>query len=511
MMRIPFGNLPSMSALFLDYVSDWNRVRSFYPHNYSLESIIAFARSRPPLEPAHREKLCAALSEQQKHWGGNSAPVDRLAGGAVAVLAGQQPGLFTGPNYTILKAVTIIKLARELEKAGVRAVPVFWIAAEDHDHLEIQSTWAVDRESGLQHVGVDLSNGEFSPVGWLRFRDDVTAAVSGLLRVLPESEFQGQVRDLLESSYKSGMSPVDSFARLMVRLFEGTGLILANPLHPDLKSLAAPTLAQAVRQNAEIRSAVLARGRALLQAGYHEQVKVDGNFTGLFAYRDKSREALRPDELSTSSMLSPNALLRPAIQDAIFPTAVFAGGPAEVAYFAQASAVYETLGRPVPPVFPRLSATVLEARVSRAMRKYEIEFADVLRGRDFLKRKAVATVQGVEMFDALRDRIITELDSVRPAIKAVDPTLEGAVDTSRQKMLHQVEGLRTKFINAEARRNETLERHLDTMANSLFPEKKLQERVINVTSFLARYGLNFAARLEAELTLDPTEHQIIEI
>ena len=511
MMRIPFGNLPSMSALFLDYVTDWNRVRNFYPQNYSLESIISFARRRPVLDAAHRGKLCAALSEQQKQWGGGSTSVERLEAGAVAVVAGQQPGLFTGPIYTILKAVTIVKLARALEKNGVSAVPVFWIAAEDHDHLEIQSTSILDRESQLQSVGVDLSNGESAPVGWLRLHDDVTPAISKCLTTLPESEFQADVRSLLEISYKPGVSPVDAFARIMAKLFEGTGLILANPLNAELKNLAAPTLTQAVRQNAEIRSAVLARSRALTEAGYHEQVKVDSNFTGLFAYRGKSRQALRPDELSTDSMLSPNALLRPAVQDTIFPTAVFVGGPAEIAYFAQAVAVYEALGRPVPPVFPRISATVVEARVARALRKYETEFTDVLRGRDFLTRKAVASVQGVEMFDALRDRIVGELEGMRPAVKTVDPTLDGAVDTAQQKMLHQVEALRTRFINAEARRNETLERHLDTIAHSLFPEKKLQERVINVTSFLVRYGLNFIGRLEEELNLDSREHQVIEV
>src|SRR5436189_2525059 len=140
MMRIPFGNLPSMSALFLDYITDWNRVRNFYPRDYSLESIIAFSRERPRLDSAHRRRLCDALSEQQRAWGGATTSVEPLSEGAVAVIAGQQPGLFSGPIYTILKAVTVIKLARALEENGVRAVPVFWIASEDHDHLEIQST-----------------------------------------------------------------------------------------------------------------------------------------------------------------------------------------------------------------------------------------------------------------------------------------------------------------------------------------------------------------------------------
>jgi len=297
---------------------------------------------------------------------------------------------------------------------------------------------------------------------------------------------------------------------MMARLFDGKGLILANPLHPDLRKLAEPTLLEAVRQNSKIRSAVLARGRALSEAGYHEQVKVDENFTGMFAYRGKSRQPLHPDQLGENLSLSGNVLLRPAIQDTIFPTAAYVGGPAEIAYFAQAGAVYDALKRPMPPVVPRISATVVEARVVRAQKKYDIEFHDVLRGRDFLRRKAVASVQGAELFDQVRDRLSAELESLRPSLNAVDATLAGALDTSRQKVLHQIETLRTKFVNAEARRNDTLERHLDAVTNSLFPEKKLQERVINVSSFLVRYGLGFIGRLEEALALDTREHQVIE-
>jgi uncharacterized protein YllA (UPF0747 family) len=182
-----------------------------------------------------------------------------------------------------------------------------------------------------------------------------------------------------------------------------------------------------------------------------------------------------------------------------------------VAYFAQAAAVYEVLGRMVPPVFPRISATLVEPRIRRVMEKYALDSQDVFRGRDFIRRKAVATVQGAELFDTVRDRLNTELESLRPALSAVDPTLIGALDNSRQKVLHQVETLRTKFVNAEARRNETLERQLDAVTNSLFPEKKLQERVINITSFWVRYGRGFITRLEGELSLDSREHQVIEI
>jgi uncharacterized protein YllA (UPF0747 family) len=504
MMRVPFGSLPAMSALFLDYVTDWQRVREFYPQDYSIDSIAEFARRRAPLDAAHRERLCAALA-------GDSASIKKLGAGAVAVITGQQPGLFTGPNYTILKALTVIKLAKALDAKGVPAVPVFWVAAEDHDYQEIESTTVLDKESSLTNISVDLSNPDASPVGWLELRDDVNEGISKYLGSMPESEFQPEIRSIVEGSYRPGMSPADAFLKMLSKLFEGSGLILVNPLNPAIRELGRPTLLQAIRQNSEIRSAAIGRSRALSQKGYHEQVKVDGNFTGLFAYRGKSRQALRPDELHADLSLSANVLVRPAMQDAIFPTAAYIGGPAEVAYFAQAAAVYEVLKRPVPPVFPRISATILEPRIDRALRKYDLRLEDLFRGRDFIKRKAVAAVQGVELFDHVRDRLAAELESLRPALNAVDATLEGALDNSRQKVLHQVETLRTKFVNAEARRNDVLERHLDSTMNSLFPDKKLQERVLNISSFTSRYGIGFIRRLEAELDLDSREHQVIEI
>jgi uncharacterized protein YllA (UPF0747 family) len=504
MKRVPFGSLPGMSALFLDYVADSPRLRRFYPQSYSIESIAAFARQRPTLDISHRERLCASLA-------GDPASIKKLAAGAVAVITGQQPGLFTGPNYTILKALTVVKLAKALDAMNVPAVPIFWVAAEDHDFQEIESASILDRDSGLMHVRVDLSNSDSSPVGWLTLGQDVVEANAKCISSLPESEFHPDIRRILESCYTPGISPVQAFLQTLEKFFQGTGLILVNPLEPELRKLAQPTLIQAVRQNAEIRAAVVARSRALSESGYHEQVKVDNDFTGLFAYRGKSRQVLRPEELREDVPLSANVLLRPAMQDTLFPTAAYVGGPAEVAYFAQAAAVYEVLRKPVPPVFPRISATLLEPRIDRVLKKYALEFDDVFRGRDFILRKAVASVQGVELFDTVRDRLGAELDSLRPVLNAVDPTLIGALDNSRQKVLHQVEGLRTKFVNAEARRNETLERQLDSLVNSLFPEKKLQERVINVTSFLVRYGLGLIQRLEENLDLDAREHQVINI
>ena len=513
MIQTPFGKLPGMSALFLDYTASDSRIRRFYPHGFSFESIMNFARKRRETGLAHRDLLCNALAEQQRARGGNTGGVEKLARGAVAVVTGQQPGLFTGPLYAILKAITVIKLARQLDEAGVDTVPIFWAAAEDHDFEEIQWAAVLDRDTNLRRFHVDLANEDGSPAGLLRFKDDVLSAIQECLSSLPSSEFQGELRDLLESTYRPNLSPVESFAGMMTRLFGNSGLIVADPLDPRLKEIAAPVLRRVAEDNDRIRQAVIKRSRAISAEGYHEQVKVDQNFTGLFALRGKSRQALKPDQLSSvDGMLSPNVLVRPVVQDTIFPTVAFVAGPSEIAYLAQAAAVYESLGKELPPVFPRISATLLEARVAKSLHKYHLEFTDVFHGKETMKRRAVENTQGgTEVFARSKEQLTALLESLRPALNSVDSTLSGALDNAKQKMIYQVEGLETKFINAEARRNDLMEKHLEAIANSLFPDKKLQERQINVASFIARYGAGFIKRFSDALSLDSTQHQIIEI
>jgi uncharacterized protein YllA (UPF0747 family) len=495
----------------VDYLESWERVQSFYSRSYSLASIENFARERQPLEATHRRVLCDVLAEQQKKLGSDPRGVDKLSSGAVAVVTGQQPVLFTGPLFCVLKAISAIKLAAKLEHAGVKAVPVFWVAAEDHDFEEISSTWIINRNSDLTRLSVDLSTGEPVPAGWLTFKDDVRAAVSECLSNLPQSEFIPELQAILEDSYKPGSSPVSAFARMMAALFRNTELTFVDPLDERLKSIVQPTFEAAISRNAEIRSAIIARNQALVSAGYHAQVKVDDNFTGLFEYRGRSRMPLRPAELKSGISWSPNVLLRPVVQDALFPTAAYVGGPAEVAYFAQAAAVYRTLGRPMPPIFPRISATLIEPRISRITEKYGFELEDVYRGRDQLRRKAVSATQDDKPFERVTAAIDTELSTLRPVLSAVDETLSGALETSRQKVMHQLESLRSKYVHAASRRNELIERHLDAVCNSLFPEKKQQERVLNISSFISRYGLAVIPRLEDSLSLDTREHQVVQL
>jgi uncharacterized protein YllA (UPF0747 family) len=220
-VQISPRHLPPSSALFSDYLDNWQNVRSFYSQEYSLDSIASFARQRPRPDNVHMGRLCTALAAQQKNLGSSLKGVENLAAGAVAVITGQQPGLFTGPYLSILKAISVIKVARSLEQSGVRAAPVFWIAAEDHDHEEIETTWVLNRDSRLCRARVNLSDVVPAPVGWLHFREEIRQVIADCMSCLPQSDFSAEVSGILESSYLPGTSPVECFGSMMAKLFAG--------------------------------------------------------------------------------------------------------------------------------------------------------------------------------------------------------------------------------------------------------------------------------------------------
>src|ERR1043166_7961029 len=144
--------LPHTSKLFADFVYHFDRVERFY--SYSPFDPAAYHASASHIDFSAERR--AALVEALRAQNGESEPLDRLAQpGTVAVVTGQQVGLFSGPAYTIYKALTAARLASELTARGIQAVPVFWLATEDHDFAEVNHAWVFDASRTPVQVRVD--------------------------------------------------------------------------------------------------------------------------------------------------------------------------------------------------------------------------------------------------------------------------------------------------------------------------------------------------------------------
>lgn len=538
---LSFERIPHQTRLFLDYLRDPLTLHQFYPAAVRFHHELP-ARAAEVLgaHTTDREALCDALFAMNARWGAGAetlANIERLRGAdCLAVVTGQQAGLFTGPLYTIYKAITAIKLAGCLTQRQTKAIPVFWIATEDHDFVEVASAQFISRECQLAGVGVATGiHKEGQPVGKVVLDQSITEVIEQALAQLPNSEFVADLKELLTDAWQPGRAFGDAFASMMTALLGRYGLVFLDPLDPQLKQLAAPLYAEAARRAPEIAQAIESRSRELEAAGYHAQVAASANSFPLFLHdADGARHALTRAEngnyhtkatseeysaaelaeraLLSPESFSPNVTLRAVVQDYLLPTLAYQGGSAEVAYFAQTSEVYRVLGRPITPILPRSSLTMIERHTGRVLERYDLSLTDLFTGLDNVLKRVVEEHLGADTakaFGKSEEVVNRELDDLKTQLSSIDPTLVVALETGRRKINYQLEGLRTRFHRAQMARDEAAHRQLQRAFDQLYPEKALQERHINITSLLARHGRYVVDWIFNAINLESEEHQIV--
>ena len=532
---IRLTELPQTTRLFATFLDDFSRVAEFYSHPPTMEGIVHAAeevKSDPRYEPGARTVIVEMLHDQNRSFGTDSSTernLERLAAGAVAIVTGQQVGLFTGPSYTIYKAVSALRVAQQLTERGIDAVPIFWLATEDHDLAEINHCWWPGPD-GPQRIEVAAAGAAGRSVGRVPLGEEVRAAVRTASALL-DGPAAGEISRALDESYRPEETFGSAFGRLMARLFAGQGVILVDPLDARLHRLAAPLYRRAVEESESLVRDLLARSKALDRNGYHAQVKVAERSTLLFWNDDGQRLPLRrrgekfvagSAEFSSADLLralegapeafSANVLLRPVVQDALLPTAAYVAGPAEIAYFAQAEAVYRRLLGRMPAVLPRAGFTLVEPHVARLLKRYGLEFRDLLGGRQHLRAKMEREFLSRELarqFVAGEKTIRKLLGRLRLPLEKLDKTLLGALETSQRKMLYHLDRLRGKAARAQNFRTGVLDTHERQLTGALYPHHSLQERTLCFLPLLARHGPGLLAELAKRAGIGATQHQVL--
>jgi bacillithiol biosynthesis cysteine-adding enzyme BshC len=533
---LPFSQIPHTTRLFLDYLSFDPAVRDFYPRSPLFSEWVKDEAGRVQYDDIRRRKVSDVLERQNRVFGSGAktfANIERLKRGAVAAVTGQQVGLFGGPLFSVFKALSAVKLAEEATAAGVDCVPIFWLATEDHDLAEVNHVSFASETGALERLTIASHGIEDAPVGSIGLGPEIEPVVERAVALLGETE----VATWLRESYRVGETMGSAFGHLMALLFADWGVILLDQSDTAFHDLAKPILRQVLERSAELDDALLARGKALDAAGYHQQVKVTAASTLLFEIRNGTRTAIRRksdatggeftigDSRSVTRELldrveanpegfSPNALLRPVLQDYLLPTLVYTGGPAEVAYFAQAAVVYkELLGR-VTPILPRFSATLVDPKAQRLLERYQLSMPDMFAGPEKL-RQALATctlpsdLQG--RFAEAKAALEKSLSSIRESLARLDSTLVDAASNAEEKMKYQLTQLEARAARAEVQRNEVITRHADSLNGAVYPNKELQEREIGGVSFLARNGVTLLQSLYDAVRTDCHDHQVIDL
>jgi len=510
-------DLPGTSQLFADLAYHFDRVAHFYQHDPHDPESFERAAAQIQYPDDRRTAMVAALKAQN----GDSESLRRLAQpGTVAVVTGQQVGLFSGPAYTIYKAMAAAQVARQLTARGIPAVPVFWLATEDHDFAEVNHAWVFGASGEPAALRVDAPKefaGKPKPVGGIPLANPPLHELRAALAGLP---FTDEVMGIVDQAYRPRATMGSSFRALLKTLLAKLDLIYLDPLDPAVRKIGAPFLTQALAAVPDLKAGFLARNKELTDAGYHAQVHVDAKTSLFFLLEKDERATLRRKDsdyaelAARAEQVSPNALLRPVWQDYLLPTVAYVGGPGELAYLAQSQVAYELLLGRMPVAMSRSGFTILDARSQKLLDRYRMTVTQVMTNEGALKDRIAQSLVPEAVSKSLETttaEVTRQVDRLQSSLQAFDPTLAASAAKSRAKILYQLEKLGRKTARETLRRDDRAQSDARHLAAMLYPHKHPQERFYSILPFLAQHGLDLIDRLYDAVDPMCPDHRVYTI
>jgi bacillithiol biosynthesis cysteine-adding enzyme BshC len=537
-VAVDVRKFPWIRRFATDYAFQFERVAPYFSGNPAQADAWASAIARRQAHPGSPAELARVLLAQQQRRGAPPearAAAERLADPAtVVVITGQQAGLFGGPLFTLLKAATTMKLARKVAKAhSVTVVPVFWIDAEDHDWPEVNVCTVLDADMVPRTVTLaDLAGSGQLPIGRLVLDTHIQHTLDALAATLPDTEFKGSLLETLTDAYRPGITMAEAFGRWLEAVLGPQGLVVFDSSDPAAKPLASRVFTHELKHAGKTAELASTTGQSLVAAGYHAQVTPHEGAISLF-YLNGGREGIRfageratigdrelslaalAEEASTNPQhFSPNVLLRPIVQDTLFPTICYVAGPNELAYLGQLREVYTHFDVPMPLMYQRATATIADSATIRFLNKYDMPLEALQpQGEAVLNQLLQDQLPpSVEQSITQAAHLVEErMAAVAAAVPQIDPTLEGTVKSTLGRMQHDLHTLHNKVIQAAKRRDETLRRQFQRAQALTFPNGHPQEREIGFVWFSNRYGPALVDRLLEDLPLEMGVHWVVTL
>lgn len=538
------------------YVSEDSQVACLfeYPY-YKEESILNRAKkieNQQPfiIQPKVIEEVLAfnnALGAGEK----TKAHIEKLSQGSFAVVTGQQAGIFTGALYTVYKAITTIKLAREYEavlKAPV--VPVFWIASEDHDFQEIHmlkhyangklSTYAIEKSAGNvieKYLPPVLKMDQLkASVGHLKVNQAVEDAISTLLGQAEPDELEN-LEKLLKTTFVKEDTLSNWFGKIMAKLFSDYGLVFIDPMSEAIRTAEIPLFRNALGEMDRIQNGLAKQTETVKNMGFNPSLEFDPSGLNLFYYMEGERLAVkkRADEFyinalsgevvftkealeqaieSEPNRFSTNVVLRPVAQDMLFKTLAYVAGPGEISYYTQLKDVYPAFGMTMPIIYPRENFTVLTEQVSEKMDDLGIDpQALLICGAEGVRDRILDLNDDIridESFEQYIEMVSAGYDALIQKIETISPDIHEFTEKNKGMILNQIAYLQEKAHRFHRRNHKDILKQISDIEMQIVPEGGLQERTLSVIQYYGRKGTDFIDYLVNEMPLD-VAHRIIKL
>ena len=539
-MRLDLRKLPGTPPLLRDYIHDFGRLAPFFAGNPRAEGAYREQAERLDSRSYPRAEMADILLAQHAAWETPAVARQRLETlrdpRAIAVVTGQQTGLFGGPLFTLYKALTTVQLADRLQAELRRpVVPVFWMASEDHDVAEADHVLLPDRTGGLatvRHAAWGAPAG-FIPAN-LRLGPGIDGTIQRVCELLPSTDFAPAVCQALAQAFAPERTLAEAFARWMTHLVGDSGLVLVDASDPRLKRLAAPVFLREVEGAPRSSRDILAVSESLRALGYAAQIEARPDGVNCFLLRDGRRSLAREGAgfrlrdggglLATAEvrrlvqqqpdLFSPNVALRPVTQDFLFPTLAYVAGPNELAYFAQLRPLYDSLDVCMPLVVPRAFLTLMEPRTTQLLERFHLSLSDLILDPEQLATRVLRAHLPSDFETTLGQarRGVDEIfRGVGEAIAAVDPTLKATVGQTAGHIKGHLDQLERKAVQALKRREAETRQQVLRVREALMPGGRPQERVFPVLPYLAKYGPGLIQTIRRAIDGPGWEHELVTV
>ncbi|WP_342515714.1 bacillithiol biosynthesis cysteine-adding enzyme BshC [Sutcliffiella sp. FSL R7-0096] len=535
--------LPTINKFSSAYLHQKESILPFFTYNPFSQSSFTERKKRLEARNFRRKELADHLLEFNKKYDADSQTLHNIEKlkdkESLVVIGGQQAGLLTGPVYTISKIVSIIKLAQEQESIlGVPVIPVFWIAGEDHDFQEINHVNFPKGNNIEKHV-FRLKEAGKKMVSELKYdKENMKFWMLEVINSLGETSFTTDLKNALERDIQSSSTFVDAFANMITHLFKGTGLVLVNASDSSLRQLETPYLQKILINHELISKGILQTQKELEEMEFSTMLEVDKESMNLFYHHDGERQLLYWDEKKQMAYskdthreftmeqlekhleeepwnFSNNVVTRPLMQEFLFPTLAFIGGPGEISYWAELGRCFHSVELEMPPVIPRISLTLLERHIESTMEELGEPVQEVLESGLEEKRKAWLYKQELQSLEETMSSFMEQYKDVHGKFREVGnetmPHMKPAFEKNWNLIDKQFTYIHRLIERSAYEKHETIMKKYERVELALLPKGMPQERIWNICYFLNKYGLDFVQRL-CELPLKHNgKHKVIKL
>lgn len=521
-----FDRLP-FSKLFKRYINHFEDVGTFFATDPFDKQAIT-KKINTFTFSGSRQQIASILLPLNKSMDADEAAlknIERLKkDDTLAIVTGQQLGLYGGPLYTIFKTISAIHLAQQLEEQFEKpVVPVFWLADEDHDYDEVRSITVLDNNE-VEVFALPPKNNHVPTVAEIIIPDALNEVRDQLKKSLYNTDFSNDLWALLDDCFSPGNTFAKAFGLFISRLFSKHGLVLAGSNEPEVKNLTAEYFKTSIRKADSIRQSLETQSQKIGEE-YHKQVTLyDSNLFYLDENSGRTKISRNGDGWETDTNIkwntqelideidhhparfSPNVFLRPILQDVLLPTIGYVAGPGETAYYGQMKSMYRCFDLEMPIIFPRLSATLIEPAIDRIFNELPFDFHEYGNRiedleSDYVSRTEQYDIEGI--FKDWIDEAEQKTDQKKKDIAQIDPTLEAAAEKATSTYINELNKLKGKVYRSVKKQDETQLKRIHRLKANLFPANGLQERTIAAIFYMNKYGVDIWDKLLN--ALDPDE------